>query len=1200
MEKLKQVLAQEDTVLFIGSGISMWSGLPSWSELIEELAGFLEATGYDADLVRAEARRGDLLQAASYGFSRLTKPQVGDFIRKACRYGVAKPCSVHQKLVSLGPRCFVTTNYDDLIEQSLRTWRPDNFFPPPVTNRNLTEMADIIHARATDFIFKPHGDAADSDSIILTREQYRQLLPEGDRHATLESLRTLLATRPVVYVGYGLRDPDFSYVRDLLSNTYKGGIRDHYAIMADVDGAEIEYWRKEYGIHLVGYTTKDGPRNSRDHGPLLELLDTLIAATSAKAPPAPTAGAASPFPPSVVLALARHAARLTRAEKKYPEFPLRVHEDRGRRGERYRLDKFDHWPVERFLDEGPDRALLIGDPGSGKSYSLLRAAARLGERLHANCLSEVFEEKSVVIPLLADLKMYRGNLANLVSQTLPSGLSLDHLAKHSKLKIFLDSFNEMAREYWETGLYEADFARFVETNNASIIIGSRTSDGLCKLDFPSYNLDEIDDSFLDAELERLKINVTGRFRHEVRQLLKRPFYFQLAASRTISLPDKAHPRDFYKAFFDRLTRSFQGQFGKRFNVEQALSLCGYEAVNRGEEAQPLAGVLEILQAQLQGAGLVGIRAQDVANWLVSRSVVIPYRGARAAFFHQSATEYLAARELARRYHESPQLLKEKLSLRRWDQALFLTLSLLPPAEAEGFLEAVVETDFPLALKAAKYVETGREGLVAKLLAEIPDRLKGRGPFDSRIEWALRSGPPISDVHEPQIRMLMSLGGSIGAAAVTRLIELKGASVKEEMLQSLARSRNDYDYCCNGIGKALMPFASPADIQRIVSLADSVQKEVPPHADDQEALGFVDGAASFLAGLDLALVRRAFLPEETSEPLSEIRERILCYILWHHHSAAALDLSAELILRGVRKAATAITFISKFGKLEDRLSWSAFSCDHADRLASMLDDEDEEAWALRALKHLCRARPDIAEFLTARAAKTLGIKEAALLYCARPTHHSVFEALAKLTVMSAEERGAQPIHLVEQMELDWEGHETLFVKLLRLRDARLALALLEPIYLREDVPELEIGAVDWWLEWLFEKRNGERGYWLCDRMAWLFAASLNTGARKAFVLEFNKADSKFRELLAHVILPHFPDITSDEFGEEAISFLLSSLSRPPNSFHYRGHLLAMTATELLVTERLLPLLPGAKPPFSTNLRGVLREAGLRHGRRYVDE
>ena len=391
MEKLKQVLAQEDTVLFVGAGISLWSGLPSWPRLIEELAIFVEATGTNAGLVRSEAHRGDLLQAASYGFDKLTKPQIGEFIRAACRYGVAKPHEIHRKIVSLGPHCYITTNYDDLIEQSLRKWQPDRFFRPPVTNRHLTETAEIVHARATDFIFKPHGDAADSESIILTREQYRQLLPQGERQNALESVKMLLASRPVVYIGFGLRDPDFIYVRDLLANTYKGGIRDHYAIMSDVSDAERDYWRRNYGIHLISYSTIERPDKSRDHAALLMLFDTLLEPVPPVVALPVTIGDSKMYTPDTVLSLARHAARLARTPKLNPEFQIRVHADRDNRrknGIYYQHDNFDYYPIEKFLDEGPERALLIGLPGAGKTYSLHRAAARLAEKLHETCLSD--------------------------------------------------------------------------------------------------------------------------------------------------------------------------------------------------------------------------------------------------------------------------------------------------------------------------------------------------------------------------------------------------------------------------------------------------------------------------------------------------------------------------------------------------------------------------------------------------------------------------------------------------------------------------------------------------------------------------------------------------------------------------------------------------------------------------------------------
>ena len=955
MEKLKQVLAQEDTVLFIGSGISMWSGLPSWSGMIAELAQFVESAGVKADLIRAEAQRGDLLQAASYGFDKLTKQQIGEFIRAACRYGVVKPHEIHRRIVSLGPRCFVTTNYDDLIEESLRKWQPDRFFRSPITNRHLTETAEIVHARAINFIFKPHGDAADSESIILTREQYRQLLPQGERQAALESLKMLLASRPVVYLGFGLRDPDFIYVRDLLANTYKGGTRDHYAIMADVSEAESDYWRRHYGIHLVSYTTTERPDKTKDHTALLTLLDTLLA----KAPTSPAVTNFDPCAPDAVLALARHAAGLARGSKINPEFQIRVHaetEKPRRHGIYNEFDRFDYYPVEKFLDEGPERALLIGLPGAGKTYALRRAAARLAEQLHEACLAEPFDLKAVNVPILADLKLYRGNLCELISQTLPKSLALDEVTRRFKVKIFLDSFNEMPREYWESGSYEADFTTFTTIiGDASLVIGSRTSDGLHKLGLPTYSLDQIDEATVTAELQRLGIEIRGRFDREVRALLQRPFYFQYVISGAVRLAKRPHPRDFYQVFFENLRKAFATRFSGPLDIEKALSLVAYDALNRGEEAFPLSDLLRILKTSAQSAGWAAIDVRDIANWLVSSSVLIPYTGSRVAFVHQSVTEYLAAAELARRYQASPHILKEKLSLTRWDQALFLTLSLLPSAQADVFLQDIMRADFTLALNAAKYLEVGRDEVVLKLLSEIPERIHTLGAFDWKIQAAVEVGLPLTDAHEPHLRTLIRCGGMLGAAAVLRLVALKGAEVKDELLQLLVNHSGDYNLCCNGVARALRPFATEEDAQRIAAWADAMQDKVTPDS-DSDTHGFAQGAADFLADLDLAAIRGAFLPRDESEDISEIRARIVCDILSEHRSTDGLDFAGELLLKGVKEAAIAIHFISRFAKPDSPLSWASFTAAHVDCLEAMpMPDEPGQSVVGRCSKRpLCCA------------------------------------------------------------------------------------------------------------------------------------------------------------------------------------------------------------------------------------------------------
>ncbi len=241
-----------------------------------------------------------------------------------------------------------------------------------------------------------------------------------------------------------------------------------------------------------------------------------------------------------------------------------------------------------------------------------------------------------------------------------------------------------------------------------------------------------------------------------------------------------------------------------------------------------------------------------------------------------------------------------------------------------------------------------------------------------------------------------------------------------------------------------------------------------------------------------------------------------------------------------------------------------------------------------------------EVVLARTSERSGITRAALLWCTNSKDTTpIFEALAQLVGMSSDDRRRQQTHLLEAIAPHWEGQEALYVRLLGLRDTELALALLgssNPINMT--IGELEIGQADWWLEWLMDEENTDMGYWFQFQMASLFATRLNAAARQPFVTEFNKPDSPFRNLLAHVVLPHFPDLSTDIFAEPTISFLLADLNRARSWDGLNEPLLGTTATELFVTERLLPLLPDAKPPLSVNLREVLRQAGSRHGRRYL--
>ena len=814
---------------------------------------------------------------------------------------------------------------------------------------------------------------------------------------------------------------------------------------------------------------------------------------------------------------------------------------------------------------------------------------------------ESFKPESVVVPVLADLKMYRGNLTELVDQALPAGLPFATLSQHLKVKVFLDSFNEMPQEHLESGTAESDFAKFVaRLGEASIVIVSRTMDGLQGLGFSTYTLDHVDVNDLVAELERVDVTVAGTYSREVMALLQRPFYLRYVTSGAIRLPEEAHPRDFYRALLENLDKASEERFGAGLDIEMALARVAYDAIDRGEEAFALEEFLRTFRAD-GPVGAAGIDAHEVANWLVSRSMFVPYSGGRVAFVHQSITEFLAASTLARMYESDPRVLKEKLANRRWDQALFLCLSLVPTTVGEAFLKDVIDADFALGLRAAKYLEAGRDEVVARLLAEIPERVHEWGSFEREVEAAVAFHLPIGDVHDEHLRAVVALGDLMGAAGVSRLVELKGEKVKDELLQLLVDRPGDFNLCANGVGPALKPFAEDSDVERIVAWADSIEAGLAPSPREEDTHGFISGAAEFLSQLDLAVIRRGLLGEDPAAEISGFRSRLLCSVLQDRHSQAALDLAGELVRRGVSEAVVSLYFIATFVESRDELSWASFSSDHVRGLISMMDAED--SWALPALQPLCAARPDLAEIVKREAMGMSTIGKAALLHCISPEDHDlVFRALEALVGISAEQLEREPVKMLDHIECDWSGRESLFVDLLRLRDVRLARAIFgaaaPPTV--QGLGNLDIGAIDWWLDWMMDEWAEDRDGWFLTQLGGLFGHHLSADVQEEFVSEFNKPRSKFRDVLLRFVVPEFPDLSTNAFSEDAVSLLLADLDRESGARSIESDVLGSTATEEFVTERLVPLLAGAKEPGLSKLQAVLRQAGSRHNRRYFVE
>jgi SIR2-like domain len=175
--------------VFVGAGVSAAAGLPTWEQLLDELAA---RSGLDDDL-RAGLSRLPAQDAAALLARELGRDALEAFVKE--RFGPGCYALAHALVADLPVQEFVTTNYDPLVELAAAG-----------IGRTLTVLPHGEAEPGAPWLLKLHGDAAHPESVVLTREEYLKL---GDARAALAGvLHALLLTRHVLFVGTSMLDDD--------------------------------------------------------------------------------------------------------------------------------------------------------------------------------------------------------------------------------------------------------------------------------------------------------------------------------------------------------------------------------------------------------------------------------------------------------------------------------------------------------------------------------------------------------------------------------------------------------------------------------------------------------------------------------------------------------------------------------------------------------------------------------------------------------------------------------------------------------------------------------------------------------------------------------------------------------------------------------------------------------------------------------
>lgn len=265
----------QDTILFIGSGVSVPAGLPSWWILVSWLRDYTSLIGGNVVAANAFLEENDLVKAATALTSELEAQgkSLTDFFNgyeKCSTFRDAEPQDIHKLISQLPTSSIITPNYDLLLE---KTYSEAGDPIQVVHKREVNSLNNIKRNRLTSYLYKYHGCITKPEHIVLDYNHYNSEIHGLSPDA--ECLKNLIQTKTFVFIGAGLEDPDFNHVRDYLIQINDPSSIEFWAFMRNCED-KVDFYKKHYGINLINYSGED-----RDHSDLLNKLDELLVKISA-------------------------------------------------------------------------------------------------------------------------------------------------------------------------------------------------------------------------------------------------------------------------------------------------------------------------------------------------------------------------------------------------------------------------------------------------------------------------------------------------------------------------------------------------------------------------------------------------------------------------------------------------------------------------------------------------------------------------------------------------------------------------------------------------------------------------------------------------------------------------------------------------------------------------------------------------------
>lgn len=226
IEDFSKALRENNAAIFAGAGLSNGAGFVNWTQLLRSVA---------EELHLEIEKEHDLVSLAQYycnehgGRGRLNQIITDEFQRRATITGN------HSILARLPIHTYWTTNYDTLIETSLR----DNGKNPDV-KINPENLAITLSDRDA-IVYKMHGDVSQVHNAIITRDDYEKY--EMTHSLFTTALQGDLVSKTFLFIGFSFNDPNLNYILSRIRIRLEGNQRPHYCFLKRI--IESDYSSKE-------------------------------------------------------------------------------------------------------------------------------------------------------------------------------------------------------------------------------------------------------------------------------------------------------------------------------------------------------------------------------------------------------------------------------------------------------------------------------------------------------------------------------------------------------------------------------------------------------------------------------------------------------------------------------------------------------------------------------------------------------------------------------------------------------------------------------------------------------------------------------------------------------------------------------------------------------------------------------------------